>query len=163
MSRFAKIFSVLLLAISMGLPVLALGKGPSPAKRAKSIYNKMGYFTDSAVTVGRNLQTGIGTARVKLINGQVLHSTVDLKTNRLLGYRDLRAVANKQVALAAGRQGWKKGYAIEGEPGGMMSSMTRRGNVRRFVIDYDRGLVSHALVTFSKTGALKSIRIDKPY
>lgn len=153
----------LLLLGCFALPGVAGAKGPSPAKRASRLFDKqLGLVVGRAVTIARDLKNQTGIARIKLMNGYVYQAKVDLASNRLLSAKPLTGRANQLTALAAGRKGWKAGYVIENDPMSMVPAMTARGNPRRFVVDYDRGLETSVVVPFNKAGVAGRVRIGPP-
>ncbi len=156
-----KLSGVLLVISGLLAPSTVLAEGPSPAKRASAIIKKQGYEPATAVTVYRSPSGKLGAARVKLMNGQVLHVLLNLKTNRIVAEKDLTAKANQRTALEAHNQGWAPGYSVENDPMGMLPAMTQRGNVRRFIVNYDSGAEEMALATFTPQGRLKKLSVPR--
>jgi len=159
--RAMKLSGVVLLISGLVAPSLALAVGPSPAKRASAIIKKQGYWIDKAVTVYRSPSQKIGAANVKLMSGQVIHALVNLKTNRIIAEKDLSATASQRTALQAHNRGWAPGYSVENDPMGMVSAMTTRGNVRRFIVNNDSGAEGMALATFTAQGKLKRLSVPR--
>ena len=147
--------------VSLLLPTLAVAVGPSPAKRASAIIARQGYCPASAVTVYRSPSHKVGAARVKLMNGQVIHALVNLRSNSIIAEKDLTARANQLTALKAHSRGWTRGYSVENDPDGMVPAMTAHGNVRRAVVNYDTGASAFSIVTFTPQGRVKHVNVPR--